>query len=260
MAAGTYTVTVTDANNCTKTISATINNTNGPTLSTTQVNVSCNGGANGSIDLTVSGGTSPFTYDWSNDGAESPDNDSQDLSGLTSGTYTVTVTDANSCTATISVTITQPTAITLTETHVNVACYGGSTGSIDATVSGGTSPYTYDWSNDGAESPDNDTQDLSGMSAGTYTVTVSDVASGCTPSATDVVPNYLHVSHVICQSMPHTSCTAPNGAVDITASPTDTYTFLWSNGATTTSISVSLVGSYSAVCTNSCSTSSASTP
>jgi hypothetical protein len=61
-------------------------------LSTTQVNVACNGASTGSIDLTVTGGTSPYTYDWSNDGAESPDNDTQDLSNLAAGTYTVTVT------------------------------------------------------------------------------------------------------------------------------------------------------------------------
>jgi hypothetical protein len=72
----------------------------------------CNGAATGSIDLTVTGGTAPITYDWSNDGAENPDNDTQDLSALTAGTYTVT--DGNGCVATVSATITQPTAVVLT--------------------------------------------------------------------------------------------------------------------------------------------------
>jgi hypothetical protein len=162
-------------------------------LSTTQINVLCNGASTGSIDLTVSGGVSPYTYDWSNDGAENPDNDPQDLTGLAAGSYTVTVTDANGCTQTTSATITQPTALSLTATTVNPPCCEVNNGSIDLTVSGGVSPYTYDWSNDGAENPDNDPQDLANVGVGTYTVTVTD-ANACTATlsrtlvSTDITP------------------------------------------------------------------------
>ncbi len=183
LVAGTYTVTVTDANSCTKTLSATITQPSALALSSTQVNVLCNGNATGSIDLTVSGGTSPYTYAWSNSAT------TQDISGLAAGTYTVTVTDANACTKTLSATITQPSALTLSKTQVNVLCNGNATGSIDLTVSGGTSPYTYAWSNSAT------TQDISGLVAGTYTVTVTD-ANSCTKtiSATITQPAALTAS------------------------------------------------------------------
>ncbi|MEZ4893192.1 MAG: SprB repeat-containing protein [Saprospiraceae bacterium] len=87
--------------------------------------------------MSVSGGTSPYTYNWSN-GATT-----QDIDNLSAGTYTVTVTDANDCSATISATVTQPLELELSTTKVDVSCYGGSDGSIDLSVSGGTSPYTY---------------------------------------------------------------------------------------------------------------------
>jgi len=120
--AGTYTVTVTDAKGdslgCTATTSVTITQPTPVALSSTQVNVLCNGASTGSIDLSVSGGVAPYTYTWSN-GATT-----QDISSLAAGTYTVTVNDANGsvsgCTATTSVTITQPDAVALTKTQVNV--------------------------------------------------------------------------------------------------------------------------------------------
>jgi hypothetical protein len=98
LAAGTYTVTVTDANNCTATTSATITQPTAIALSVTPANSTC-GSANGSINLTVSGGTPSYTYAWSNSSTI------QDPTGLMAGTYTVTVTDANGCTKTTSATV-----------------------------------------------------------------------------------------------------------------------------------------------------------
>src|SRR5204862_227637 len=137
LAAGTYNVTVTDNNNCTASTSVTITQPAAAlSLSETHVNVLCFGNCTGSINLTVTGGTTPYSYSWSN-GATT-----EDLSGLAAGTYSVTVTDNNNCTASTSVTITQPAAgLSLSETHVNVLCFGNSTGSINLTVTGGTTPY-----------------------------------------------------------------------------------------------------------------------
>ncbi|MBK8556401.1 MAG: SprB repeat-containing protein [Lewinellaceae bacterium] len=160
--AGTYTVTVTDSHGCTKTTSATVNNTGGPALSTTTTPVNCFGGSNGAIDLTVTSGTAPYTYNWSNGFA------AQDPSGLIAGTYTVTVTDANSCTATASATVAQPSDIVLTKTVTDANCFGSANGSIDLTVTGGSPAYAYAWSNGFTG------QDPIGLAAGTYTVTVTD--------------------------------------------------------------------------------------
>jgi F0F1-type ATP synthase beta subunit len=86
-----------------------------------------NGLSNGGVNIDATGGTGTLTYDWSNDGAESPDNDLQDLSGVVAGTYTVTVSDANACTASASYTITEPAILSASATKVDVLCNGAST-------------------------------------------------------------------------------------------------------------------------------------
>ncbi|MCO5279501.1 MAG: SprB repeat-containing protein [Chitinophagales bacterium] len=165
--AGTYSVTVTDANGCTKTISQTISEPSLLGTSITAVNLSCNGGSNGSIDLTVNGGTLPYNYIWSNGQA------TQDLSNLNGGTYYVTVTDKNGCSARDSVIVTEPSAVQVSMSTVNVLCNGDS-GTATASVSGGTTPYNYLWSNGGTSNSISDV-------AGTYSLTVTD-GNGCIKS------------------------------------------------------------------------------
>ncbi len=104
-------------------------------------NVSCNGGTDGSVDLTVTGGTAPYTYVWNNSAT------TEDMTGLMAGTYEVTVTDANGCTATGSATVTEPTMLMTAVSTTNVSCNNGTDGSVDLTVTGGTAPYTYVWNN-----------------------------------------------------------------------------------------------------------------
>ncbi len=116
--------------------------------------------------MTVSGGTSPYSFAW----ADGPT--TEDRSGLAAGSYSVTVTDANGCTATAGATIAQPTQLTASATKTDVTCQGGQ-GSIDVTVTGGTTPYSFKW----ADGPT--TEDRSNLAAGTYSVTVTD-ANGCT--------------------------------------------------------------------------------
>ncbi|MER0442945.1 SprB repeat-containing protein, partial [Emticicia sp. W12TSBA100-4] len=90
----------------------------------------------------AAGGTSPYTYKWSNNATTSS------INNLLAGTYTVVVTDANSCTATTSVVVKQPTAaLTTTPSGIDVKCYGDASGSASVVAAGGTSPYTYKWSN-----------------------------------------------------------------------------------------------------------------
>ena len=150
LVAGTYSVVVTDANLCTTQRSVIITQPAAALATTeTHVNVLCFGGNNGSINLSVSGGTPPYSYVWTaSNGGVVPAGQAnlQDLSGLVAGTYSVVVTDANLCTTQRSVIITQPAAaLATTETHVNVLCFGGNNGSIDLGVTGGTPPYSYVW-------------------------------------------------------------------------------------------------------------------
>ena len=133
--------------------------------------VSCNGASDGSIDVTVTGGAGNYTYSWSNGET------TEDISDLTAGTYTLTVTDDNGCQQDITVEITESDEMSISETHSNysgfgVSCNGASDGSIDVTVTGGTGNYTYSWSNGET------TEELSDISEGTYTVTATD-ENGC---------------------------------------------------------------------------------
>ena len=178
LGAATYDVIVEDANGCTATSTETITASSAITVVVDSIgNVLCNGEATGWAEITVSGGTSPYTFDWSNDGTGDTD-DPEDLANVAAGTYTVDILDINGCTASTSVTITETaTAMNLTATTTDETL--GSDGAIDLTVTGGTPPYTFDWDNDGTGDND-DTEDLSGLTGTTtYQVTVTD-SLGCT--------------------------------------------------------------------------------
>jgi ABC-type Fe3+-hydroxamate transport system substrate-binding protein len=176
--AGNYTVTVTDDNGCIYTINKNISQPSGALSASVSASteVSCFGLSNGSINVGVTGGTSPYTFIWST-GAST-----QNVSGLIAGNYTVTVTDANGCITSLNKTVSQPSA-TLTaslESSEEVSCNGGANGLININVAGGTSPYSYSWSN-GAT-----TQNILNLTSGSYTVTVTD-ANNCTATLTKAI-------------------------------------------------------------------------
>jgi len=109
------------------------------------------------------------------------------------GTYYVTLTVRDTDTpfsenTTIPMEVIVSPSLSISETHINPSCYDGSNGSIDITVTGGLAPYTYDWDNDGLEDPDNDSEDLTNLPAGTYTVIVTDT-NGCTAQKTIIILN-----------------------------------------------------------------------
>jgi hypothetical protein len=243
LAAGTYTVTVTDANLCTDTESVTITQPAAAVLAAINdsTNVLCYGGLTGSATASASGGVAPYTYLWSNGQTDAT------ISGLAAGTYTVTVTDANLCTDTESVTITQPENafnITLTE-KTDLLCYGDASGTINISVSGGTPTYTYNWSN-GAT-----TQDISELTAGTYKVIVTD-ANGCVDSleveigqtASPLIVSLNYRDIIGCYG-------AATGYIDIDVTGgTPGYTYNWSNGATTQDIGSLTAGIYKVIVTD----------
>jgi gliding motility-associated-like protein len=170
LAGGTYTVTVTDANGCAATKDIVVGQT--PRIfigiASTQ-NVSCSGGNDGYIDITVNGGTPPYNYLWSNASTN------EDQTNLTAGTYTVTVTDGNGCSLDTTVTLTSPPAITgtLTATSNNV-CAGSTDGTATVHGSGGVPPYTYSINGVAFQS---DTL-FTGLGAGNYAAVIKD-ATGC---------------------------------------------------------------------------------
>jgi gliding motility-associated-like protein len=197
----------------------------------------------GAINITVSGGTSPYTYLWSN-GATT-----EDISGLAAGDYNVTVTDANGCNKNMQFTVeTDVSTITVTPVVTNTIC-AAAFGSINITVSGGTSPYTYLWSN-GAT-----TEDITGLKAGTYTVTITD-ANGCSTTSTSTV-EAISVPITVTPVVTNTTCTASIGAISLIVNGgTAPYTYLWNNGVTTPNISGLAAGTYSLAITdaNGCTT------
>jgi gliding motility-associated-like protein len=134
----------------------------------------CFGDSKGSIQINVTGGTGPYTYAWTGTGGFTSTN--KDLTGLISGSYQVVVTDALLCTSTLSVTITQPTEIVVNPTLTMVSCPDGKDGSISMTVAGGVPPYVYAWV--GPNGFRSATRDLTGLSAGTYELLITD-GIGC---------------------------------------------------------------------------------
>ncbi|MBK7853800.1 MAG: SprB repeat-containing protein [Bacteroidetes bacterium] len=203
--------------------------------------MSCFGGNNASVDLTVAGGTPPYSYNWSN-GASS-----EDINNLAAGTYTVSITDANGCTLTSAATITQPQAAlsgNITQT-APILCHGGNDASIDLVVTGGTSPYSYNWSNGET------TEDLSNIPAGTYNVTITD-QNGCTFSASVTITQPSGSLTPTISSTGNVGCYGNStGSVTLTITGgTQPYQFIWNNGATTQSLSNVAAGSYTVTVTD----------
>jgi hypothetical protein len=224
LAAGTYTVTVRDVNNCEISTTITIAPSVGFTASATGVNATC-GSPNGSINLTVNLGTAPFTYDWNNVPGAS---NMEDQTDVAAGTYTVTVTDVNNCTATASVTLTTTTGpTTLNTTVTNAVSCVANNGAIDLQVLGGASPYTYDWNNDGHPAPDFDTEDLSGLAAGNYVVTVTD-NNGCTATTAATV-GLLSGASVAATIVDPTNCTQTGSITLAVTGGVTPYTFNWAH-------------------------------
>jgi hypothetical protein len=179
LTAGTWTCTVTDANGCQAT--RTFNITQPTPISATPTlltNVNCNGGNNGAISLSVTGGAGGYTYNWT------PGNPTGDgtasVTGLTAGSWTCTITDANGCILAPSFTITQPSAVVVTATATpSVICQGNSS-LLSASASGGSSPYSYNWQPGNLSGP---SHSVTPSTTTTYTVTTTD-ASGCTGTRT----------------------------------------------------------------------------
>ena len=232
--AGTYSVTVSDNNGCTKSDNVLITQPpcNGLTINVYKNNVSCYGGANGSALAIISGANGSYTINWST-GATGPS-----ISNLPAGNYSVMVTNANNCSEFVNFTIIQPSQLSIGLMPTNVSCNGNNNGSIDLIIAGGSYPYTFSWSN-GSNS-----EDLINLSPGNYSVQIID-AAGCSVvgSANITQPLPLNVTYTL-QNV--TCIYGNNGAIGVNVNGgTFPFTYTWSTGANTQSISGITAGGYS---------------
>lgn len=252
--AGGYTLVVTDAMGCTRSAWAAVGNDSvivnpcdSSNLNLGMSHVNASSGCNGSASSNVTGGTPPYSYSWSNGST------AVQLSGQCSGTYSLTVTDANGCYLSSSVFIMNDTSsatscdsttlsIVLNKINANSGCNG----SVSVNASGGQTPYAYNWSPSGAVSPQ-----VSNLCPGTYSVLVTD-ASGCTKNGSIAVANDSIADpcqstslSVSASSGNATNPAACNGTITGTATGgTTPYNFNWSNGAFTAHVTNRCVGSY----------------
>ncbi len=238
LCAGVYKIVVSDANGCKDSLNVTITQpANSISVATSQTGITCNGSCNGSATANPSGGAPPYTYSWSNGGTNAT------ISSLCAGSYSVVVTDANGCKDSINITVTQPAPMILTTTQTNITCFGDCNGTASVTVSGGNAPYTYKW-NTGAT-----TTSIAGLCSGTTRIVVTD-SHGCKDSV-DVIttePTAL----VATTSQTNVTCNGScNGTATATVSGgTPAYTYSWSNGATTASVTGLCAGNYKFVVTD----------
>ncbi|MCU0347664.1 MAG: gliding motility-associated C-terminal domain-containing protein, partial [Saprospiraceae bacterium] len=229
--AGNHSVTVTDAQGCTATATTTLVNPPGINLQLTPVAAACFGENSGSVAAAASGGTSPLTYLWNN-GATSPN-----LPNLTAGQYCLTVTDAGGCTSTACATVAQPSNLALNLDPTNANCNGVNSGEIDLSISGGVGPYQHTWSNGSTD------EDLTGLAADAYEVTVTD-ANGCTEIAQAELVDNAALACVFENELVKCKEEATGSARALPSGGELPYGYLWSTGLTGSSINNVTAGDY----------------
>ena len=168
LAAGTHTITVNDITGCSAQTTITISEPNSISISGISNDPICHNGSNGSINISLSGGTNSYTYLWSNLAT------SEDINSITAGSYTVTVTDENGCSQIASFSLSNPAAYSVAVNTSSNACFGDNSGTAAAIVTGGQTPYSYIWDNDNEI-----TDSISNLFSGYYNVIVTD-GNNCT--------------------------------------------------------------------------------
>jgi gliding motility-associated-like protein len=225
LSANTYIANATDKNNCKASKSITINAPIDISLSFTNENPSCFGKKDGNFEVFTSGGTplivggkATYNYTWSH----SPVNTNL-FTDLPGGLYNVTVKDKNNCSKSLSITLTDPTKLILKPSGVNPKCYNSSDGSVKVSTSGGFAPYFFVWSA-------NNVKDsvVSGLTSGNYTVLVSD-KFGCTDTSSINLINPLPISTVTTPISPLCAGTATGkAAIKVTNGGVAPYIYTWS--------------------------------
>jgi gliding motility-associated-like protein len=233
LAAGNYSVVVTDANGCTSSISNQLNNLSSLAITSTTGNITCAGNNNGWINTNATGGVAPYTITWSNGLTQN------NVNNLAAGNYSVNYTDAFGCSTQATFTISSTIdSIAVDFTTSDVKCYGDSSGSINTIINGGTAPYSYLWSNNST------TGLINNLAQGVYTVTITD-ANGCAVTKSVGVSQPLSPLQVTA-SLYHISCKGDStGTIELFVSGSlGNYAYLWSNNSTTKRINNLKAGIY----------------
>jgi hypothetical protein len=236
LAPGAYSVTLTDQNGCTAIQTGTVaafNCTSSATISGSDV--SCFGAANGSAAVMPNGSGAPYQFNWSN-GATT-----NNISGLNPGLFSVTMTDAGACQTFLSVQINQPTLLLANATATPVSGVGLQDGTASAAPSGGVAPYSFAWSN-GAT-----TSTITGLASGSYTVTVYDSRQCSQIQSVQVNNINCTLSLNLLSSNPPCYGALQGTAGVVVSGATGQVTYLWSNGATISSLSGLAAGEYAVI-------------
>ncbi|MEY3236281.1 MAG: hypothetical protein RI883_382 [Bacteroidota bacterium] len=234
LGAGTYSVILTDGNNCSANASYQLTQPAQTLSSSYQVqHVKCFGENTGSINFSPSGGTAPYTFNWSTLNGSGLISNNEDQTGLSSGDYSVQVTDSRGCLINVTLTVNQPVqALTLAETHQNVLCFGGNSGSINLSAIGGTAPYNFEWSNGDAIILTATTEDQINLFADNYLVIVHD-ANQCSNNLNVLVSQPLTPLQLTNQAVNVACFGNATGSIDLTVSGgTGAYLFDWNNDGT----------------------------
>ncbi len=242
LTAGAYMVTVTDSNGCKLKLTTLVPDAGVTPTLTPIANEKCYGQSVGSAMITMNGGTPSYTYSWSPSGQTNAT-----ATNLPAGTYTATVTDANSCIVADTITITQPDTLMITMIPGPVSCNGGGNGTATANVTGGTKTYSYAWSPGGGTD-----STITGLKTGQYSVTVTDV-NGCSAKDTVTVTQPANgLSAQIVMMSPVTCTGGNNGSATAGAQGgTGPYTYGWSPSGGVDSTADSLAaGTYVATVTD----------
>src|SRR5690554_2035537 len=239
LCAGTYFLTISDANGCDSITNFVISAPSRLNSTMRNSNESCIPGNDGSASVIASGGTAPYSYSWSN----SQTNDS--ITGLTAGKYVVTITDKNGCTIKDSTTVTGNVSLTFVDSLEHNNCFGDCLGKIQIIgLSGGKAPYTYQWSNSAGN-----TNSIDSLCSGSYSLTITD-ANACDTIVTFNILEPTILSNTTSQL--NESCIGNDGS--IVAKPsggTPPYTYNWSNNQNADSIYGLAAGSYYVTITDS---------
>ncbi len=215
LSAGSYTITVSDSINNNTTITLILIST--PlTFNDSVTNITCRGNANGSASVTITNGTSPYIYSWSNGATTAIDN------GLSAGTYNVSMSDSCGNTATDTITVSQTSDLSDSAIVVsNISCNGESNGIATVSISVGTPPFTYLWSDANSQT----TIYATGLSVGIYTISITDACGGSATSSVAITQPFAFTVNIASTTL------ACNGE---------------SNGSALASLTVPLIANYMA--------------